>query len=96
MDKMPYNWGPHVILYFSFFLLPLSSPHAPNWQLRLGMPVAIRVLGLRVTVSARPRRLKLSVHVAAHRHRSHLDPCLLCAGVYQSGLVLSARFRGIE
>jgi hypothetical protein len=81
MDKVPYNWGLPVIIYFSLFLLALSSPHAPNWQLSLGMPVAIRVLGLWVAVSARPRHLKLGMRVAAHRCHSHLDLCLLCARV---------------
>jgi hypothetical protein len=81
MDKVPYNWGLPVIIYFSLFLLALSSPHAPNWQLSLGMPVAIRVLGLWVTVSARPCCLKLGVHVTAHRCRLHLDLCLLHACV---------------
>lgn len=29
-DEVPYNWGPPIVIYFSFFLLVLSSPHATN------------------------------------------------------------------
>lgn len=49
-DEVPYNWGPPVILYFCFFLLALSSPHAPN-RLR-----GLHVAALRpVPRASRPR-----------------------------------------